>query len=88
MVPVTIYTRDGCGYCVRAKGLLTAKNVAFEEINAGYSAELKSQMVKRSGRTTFPQIFVGNTHVGGCDDLFELESDGALDHLIATGKLN
>lgn len=88
MTPVTIYTRDGCGYCDRARGLLTKKNIAFNEINAGYSPELKREMVEKSGRSTFPQIFVGNLHVGGCDDLHELEYAGRLDGLLATGKLN
>jgi glutaredoxin 3 len=83
MVPVTIYTRDGCGYCVRAKALLSRKGVAFEEINAGYDADLKAEMVSRSGRTTFPQIFIGGTHVGGCDDLHDLEAAGKLDALLA-----
>lgn len=83
MLPVTIYTRDGCGYCVRAKALLARKGVAFEEINAGYDADLKAEMVRRSGRTTFPQIFVGDTHVGGCDDLHDLEAAGRLDPLLA-----
>ena len=83
MVPVTIYTRDGCGYCVRAKALLSRKGAAFDEINAGYDADLKAEMVARSGRTTFPQIFIGETHVGGCDDLHELEAEGKLDALLA-----
>ena len=88
MVPVTIYTRDGCGYCDRARGLLARKKVAFNEINAGYSPDLKSEMVKKSGRSTFPQIFVGDIHVGGCDDIFALEDTGRLDSLLASGKLN
>lgn len=88
MVPVTIYTRDGCGYCDRARGLLTRKNVGFNEINAGYSPELKREMIEKSGRSTFPQIFVGDVHVGGCDDLHALEQAGRLDPLIATGKAN
>ena len=88
MTPVTIYTRDGCGYCVRAKGLLTAKKVPFTEINAGYSPDLKREMVEKSGRSTFPQIFFGDVHVGGCDDLHDLDQAGRLDTLLATGKLN
>jgi glutaredoxin 3 len=88
MVPVTIYTRDGCGYCDRARGLLTRKSVAFNEINAGYSPELKREMVAKSGRSTFPQIFVGDIHVGGCDDLHALEHAGRLDPLLETGKRN
>ena len=83
MVPVTIYTREGCGYCVRAKALLTRKGVAFTEIDAGSDPALKSEMVQRSGRTTFPQIFLGDTHVGGCDDLHELDAEGRLDALLA-----
>lgn len=83
MAPVTIYTRDGCGYCVRAKALLARKGVAFDEINAGYDADLKAEMVARSGRATFPQIFVGDTHVGGCEDLYDLEAAGKLDALLA-----
>ncbi len=88
MTRVTIYIRDGCGYCDRARGLLTRKKVAFEEINAGYSPDLKREMVNKSGRSTFPQIFVGSVHVGGCDDIYDLEHQGRLDGLLSTGKLN
>lgn len=83
MVPVTIYTREGCGYCTRAKALLARKNVRFTEIDAGSDPALKAEMVQRSGRTTFPQIFLGETHVGGCDDLHALEDEGRLDALLA-----
>ncbi len=83
MVPVTIYTREGCGYCTRAKALLARKNVRFTEIDAGSDPALKAEMVQRSGRTTFPQIFLGDTHVGGCDDLHALEDEGRLDALLA-----
>ena len=82
MVPVTIYTRDGCGYCTRAKMLLARKGAAFTEINAGYDAALKAEMVQRSGRRTFPQIFIGDSHVGGCDDLYDLDAEGRLDALL------
>jgi glutaredoxin 3 len=88
MAPVTIYTRDGCGYCDRARGLLTRKKVPFTEINAGYSPELKREMMKKSGRSTFPQIFIGDVHVGGCDDIHDLEHEGRLDALLATGAVN
>jgi glutaredoxin 3 len=88
MVPVVIYTREGCGYCDRARGLLKKKSIAFNEINAGYSPELKREMVEKSGRSTFPQIFVGSVHVGGCDDLHALENTGRLDALLTTGKMN
>ena len=82
MVPVTIYTRDGCGYCTRAKMLLARKGATFTEINAGYDAALKAEMVQRSGRRTFPQIFIGDSHVGGCDDLYDLDAEGRLDALL------
>ena len=88
MTDVTIYTRDGCGYCARAKSVLAAKKASFTEINAGYSAELKSEMIERSGRATFPQIFIGGIHVGGCDDLLELDAGGKLDELLAPAKVN
>ncbi|MBS1182776.1 MAG: glutaredoxin 3 [Proteobacteria bacterium] len=83
MVPVTIYTREDCGYCFRAKTLLTKKGVAFTEIDAGSDRALKAEMVQRSGATTFPQIFLGDTHIGGCDDLYALEGKGRLDALLA-----
>lgn len=84
MVPVTIYTREDCGYCFRAKTLLTKKGVAFTEIDAGGNRALKAEMVQRSGgRTTFPQIFLGDAHIGGCDDLYALDAKGRLDALLA-----
>lgn len=88
MVDVTVYTRPGCPYCTRAKDLLTGKGVAFHEIDASATPELRAEMQQRSGRNTFPQIFVGSVHVGGCDDLFALEGQGRLDGLLATGTLN
>ncbi|WP_273791821.1 glutaredoxin 3 [Brucella anthropi] len=87
MVDVTIYTRIGCPYCTRAKDLLTRKGVAYNEIDAGASPELRTEMQQRSGRNTFPQIFVGPVHVGGCDDLFALEDQGKLDGLLKSGEL-
>jgi glutaredoxin 3 len=84
MADVTIYTRDFCGYCSAAKRLLTDKGVAFTEHDATYSPDLRAQMIQRAnGRSTFPQIFIGDTHVGGCDDLFELDRSGKLDPLLA-----
>jgi glutaredoxin 3 len=79
---VTLYVSDWCPYCQRAKSLLTRKNVVFREINVEDEPKLREQMIERSGRRTVPQIFVGDTHVGGCDDLFELERSGELDRLI------
>jgi len=87
MVDVTIYTRMACGYCSAAKRLLQNKGVAFTEHDASFSPELRSQMIARAGRSTFPQIFVGNVHVGGCDDLYELDAQGKLDGLLTTGEL-
>lgn len=84
MTPVTIYTRDLCGYCSAAKRLLDKKGVAYTEYNATGAPELRQQMIQRAnGRSTFPQIFVGETHVGGCDDLHDLEARGKLDALLA-----
>jgi glutaredoxin 3 len=79
---VTIYVSDWCPYCQRAKGLLAQKNVAFSEINVEDDAKLREEMVARSNRRTVPQIFIGDKHVGGCDDLFALDRSGELDRLI------
>jgi glutaredoxin 3 len=79
---VTVYTSDWCPYCQRAKGLLTQKNVIFSEINVEEDAKFREQMIARSNRRTVPQIFIGDRHVGGCDDLFELDRSGELDRLI------
>lgn len=79
---VTLYVTDWCPYCQRAKNLLTQKNLVFSEINVDDDAKFREQMIARSGRRTVPQIFVGDRHVGGCDDLFELDRSGALDRLI------
>lgn len=88
MVDVTIYTRKGCGYCTAAMGLLSAKGVDFVEHNATVEPSARQDMLARAnGRTTFPQIFIGTTHVGGCDDLYALENQGRLDTLLKTGEL-
>lgn len=88
MVDVTIYTRNGCGYCTAAKSLLSKKGVAFTEHNASIEPVARQEMLARSnGRTTFPQIFIGEAHVGGCDDLYALENQGRLDTLLKTGEL-
>ena len=79
---VTVYTSDWCPYCQRAKGLLTQKNVIFNEINVEEDAKSREEMIARSNRRTVPQIFIGDRHVGGCDDLFELDRSGELDRLI------
>ncbi|MEM6728156.1 MAG: glutaredoxin 3 [Pseudomonadota bacterium] len=75
MKPVEIYTTKLCGFCHSAKRLLNQKGVAFTEIDVGRDPELRRAMTKRAnGGRTVPQIFVGDTHVGGCDDLYALES--------------
>ena len=85
MADVTIYTRMGCGYCSAAKRLLDSKGVAYTEHDASFSTELRQEMMQRSGRTTFPQIFIDDRHVGGCDDLYALEQEGRLDALLGRG---
>lgn len=83
MADVTIYTRQFCGYCTAAKRLLDQKNIAYVEHDATVSPELRSEMLAKSnGRTTFPQIFIGQFHIGGCDDLHALERAGKLDKLL------
>ncbi len=81
-----MYATGWCGYCARARALLEAKNVEFEEIDVDAQPELRVEMMTRSGRRTVPQIFIGETHVGGCDDLMALEEDGKLDPLLKQGS--
>lgn len=89
MADVTIYTRMMCGYCTAAKRLLDSKGVAYTEHDASFSPELRQEMIQRSnGRWTFPQIFIGETHVGGSDDLHALDAAGKLDALLASVKVN
>jgi glutaredoxin 3 len=84
MAPVEIYTTRFCPYCYAAKALLKRKGVSFSEIDVGRDWERHSEMVARAnGRTTVPQIFIGATHVGGSDELHELEDAGKLDSLLA-----
>ena len=86
MNKVTIYTTMLCPFCVMAKRLLRNKGVEFEEINIGRSSAKRNEMQERAGgRHTVPQIFIGDAHVGGCDDLYELEQKGQLDPLLAAG---
>lgn len=83
MASVTIYTRDFCGFCARAKALLESKGVDFAEFNATTNPDYRQEMMDKSGRNTFPQIFIGTSHVGGCDDLHALDRDGKLDAMLA-----
>ncbi|MBU1288631.1 MAG: glutaredoxin 3 [Alphaproteobacteria bacterium] len=83
MPKVTIYTRAFCPYCSRAVALLKEKKIAMKEIDAGMDAAKKAEMVERSGGArTFPQIFIDDKHIGGCDDMMALERAGKLDALL------
>jgi glutaredoxin 3 len=79
---VVMYTTGWCPYCERARRLLTRKNVAFEEIDLDSAPDKRAEMQQKSGRRTVPQIFIGDTHVGGSDDLHALEDAGKLDALL------
>jgi len=82
--PIVIYTKSTCSYCRAAKDLLRRKGAAFEEISVdGDRAAQAAMAVKAGGRSTVPQIFIRETHIGGCDDLYDLESAGELDTLLA-----
>jgi glutaredoxin 3 len=80
---ITLYVTGWCPYCQRAKALLDSKQLAFNEIDVDEDPKLRQEMVARSGRRTVPQIFIGERHVGGCDDLYALESNGELDQLVS-----
>lgn len=84
MKQVEIYTTRFCGFCVAAKRLLSKKGISFAEIDVGRCSDLRAEMTQRAkGGRTVPQIFVGDHHVGGCDDLYELDRTGKLDPLLA-----
>lgn len=82
MKPITVYSTNYCPYCVRAKDLLKKKGAAFTEINAEDDAVREEMIQKAGGRRTVPQIFIGETHVGGFDDLYALDKAGKLDALL------
>jgi glutaredoxin 3 len=79
---VVLYTTNWCPYCERARRLLREKGAAFEEIDVEARPENRAEMVARSGRRSVPQVFIGDLHVGGSDDLYALEKDGKLDALL------
>jgi len=84
---IDIYTRPGCGYCTAAKSLLTRKNAAFTEYDVSKNSSWREQMFARAGAgSTFPQIFIGETHVGGCDELYALDRAGKLDGMLTGEK--
>jgi len=87
MTAIEIYTRPGCGYCTAAKSLLTRKKVVFTEYDAGKDPNVRQAMYDRAGAgATFPQIFIGELHVGGCDELYALDRAGKLDALLSGEK--
>ena len=84
MPSVEIYSKMTCPYCIRAKRLLEAKGVKYQEHAVDFGSPLRQEMIQRAGgRTTVPQIFIDGRHVGGCDDLMELERSGKLDLILA-----
>ena len=84
---IEIYTRPGCGYCSAAKSLLTRKKAAFTEFDVAKDPALRQVMWDRAGvGSTFPQIFIDQTHVGGCDELYALDRAGRLDALLTGEK--
>ncbi len=84
MPPVVIYTKSTCPYCLAAKDLLRRKGASFEEIGVDGDRAVQAAMALRAGgRSTVPQIFIGKNHVGGCDDLYDLDARGGLDPLLA-----
>ena len=84
MPNITIYTKDWCPYCTAAKELLQRKQAAFDEISVdGDPAGQRAMAQRANGRSSVPQIFIGETHVGGCDDLYALEQAGRHDALLA-----
>ncbi len=83
MTAVTIYTKIGCPFCERALALLDTKGANVTNIEAASKPEVRAKMNELSGRNSFPQIFIGGKHIGGCDDLMALEAKGELDTLLA-----
>jgi glutaredoxin 3 len=84
MKPVTIYTTPICPYCVRAKSLLGKKGVTYDEVDVMMDQNAREEMLAKSGGArTVPQIFIGDTHVGGCDELYALDREGKLDPLLS-----
>lgn len=83
MVDVVLYSTPWCPFCVRAKRLLKEKGVVFTDIDISGDVELRQEMIQRSGQRTVPQIWIGERHVGGCDDLYALERQGQLNSLLA-----
>jgi glutaredoxin 3 len=83
LADIIIYTRQMCSYCSAAKTLLTQKSVAFTEHDASFDQALRAEMLQKSGRNTFPQIFIGGKHIGGFDDMNALNRAGSLDAMLS-----
>ena len=83
MTHVFMYTQTYCSFCDRAKQLLESKGIAWEEVNLDAEPARRAEMVERSGRTSVPQIWIADAHVGGCDELLEFEARGQLDSMLA-----
>jgi len=82
MKKITIYTTSVCPYCIRAKALFDRKGYAYEEVNVEDEKIRENMTKKAGGRRSVPQIFIGDTHIGGCDDLYELDKEGKLDKMM------
>ncbi|WP_374305183.1 glutaredoxin 3 [Methylocella sp.] len=83
MTQITIYTTASCPYCQRAKALFAQKGLAFKEIPVDDDFKMRAELAERTGRRTVPQIFFGERHVGGCDDLYELNDEGKIEQILA-----
>jgi glutaredoxin 3 len=86
--PILMYVTGWCPYCARARSLLEKKAARFEEINIEERPEARAEMMARSGRRSVPQIFIGDTHIGGSDELYALDAAGGLDPLLKSGANN
>lgn len=86
MADVLLYTTAWCPYCIRALRLLDSKGVKYTNIDVGENPALRTEMTARSGRNTVPQIWIGGTHVGGCDELYALERAGRLEAMLDAGQ--
>ena len=82
MAEIIIYTRKMCGFCTAAKSLLAAKKAGFKEFDGTFDSKIRQEMIQKSGRHTFPQIFIDGLHVGGCAELHDLERQGKLDKML------
>ncbi len=82
MADIVVYSSAWCPYCIRAKHLLDSKGARYEEISVDGNPAIRAEMTRKAGRTSVPQIWIGQTHVGGCDDLYALERAGKLDALL------